>query len=209
MRKHLTSFDLKLIAILTMTIDHMGYYLFPMDDWMRLVGRIAMPIFAFLCAESFRYTRDKKTYALRMIVFGIIYTAVRLFVDPSGNGDIFLTLGLGFMMLWGLEEKQYLITLSAFIIGVLVPVDYYWYGLWMVPMMYYLKDHRVAMLFTMIGMNVLLVSFSNVHPMQYFSVISLLFIWLYNNQVGCKKWKYLFYVYYPVHVVILAALAWF
>ena len=208
MRKHLTNFDLKLIAIITMTFDHMGFYLFPTCDWMRIIGRISFPIFAFLCAESFRYTKDKKVYALRMLVFGILYTFIRMFVDPTSVGDIFLTLGLGFMMLWGLQEKQYVMTVCAFLIGVIIPVDYYWYGLCMVPMMYYLKDYKLAMLLTMIGMNVLLVSFSNTHPMQYYSIISLLFIWLYNNQVGCKKWKYLFYVYYPVHVVILAALAW-
>ena len=72
----------------------------------------------------------------------------------------------------------------------------------------YLKDKKLAMLLVMMGMNVLLVSTSNVHPMQYYSILSIFLIWLYNNQVGCKKWKYFFYIYYPVHVVILAALAW-
>ena len=208
MRKHLTNFDLKVIAILTMTLDHMGYYLFPQYEWLRMVGRIAMPIFAFLCAESFRYTRDKKAYAIRMLVCGVIYSVVRFYFEPYGTGDIFLTLGLGFLMLWGLEEKQYLLTISAFVVGMLLPVDYMWYGMWMVPMMYYLKDNKIAMLFTMIGMNVLFVASGYVHEMQYYSILALLFIWLYNNQVGYKKWKYFFYIYYPVHVVILAAMAW-
>ena len=208
MRKHLTSFDLKVIAIVTMTIDHMGYYLFPEYDWLRIIGRIAFPLFAFLCAESFRYTRDKKAYVIRMIVCGIAYTIVRMFFDPYGTGDIFLTLGLGFLMLWGLEAKQYVLTIAAFIIGVLIPVDYMWYGLCMIPMMYYLKEYKLAMLLVMMGMNVLFVSGGIVHPMQYYSIISIFLIWLYNNQVGCKKWKYFFYIYYPVHVVILACLAW-
>lgn len=55
---------LKLIAALSMLIDHVGLMFFPNQLWMRAVGRLAFPIFAFFIAEGFRYTRSKLRYLL-------------------------------------------------------------------------------------------------------------------------------------------------
>lgn len=56
----LNSLHLKLLAVVTMLIDHMGFTLFPHAVWMRAVGRLAFPIFCFLIAEGCAHTRDKK-----------------------------------------------------------------------------------------------------------------------------------------------------
>ena len=63
---------LKLIAMLTMVIDHIGDIFFPEVFWMRFVGRIAMPIFAFFIAEGYSYTHDRKKYLLRLGLFALI-----------------------------------------------------------------------------------------------------------------------------------------
>ena len=47
-RLDLSALDLKLLAMAAMLVDHMGYLLFPTAMWMRYVGRLAFPIFAFL-----------------------------------------------------------------------------------------------------------------------------------------------------------------
>ena len=54
----MSGFLLKLIAAATMLIDHAGLLLFPGEHWMRIVGRIAYPLFAWCIAEGFRYTRS-------------------------------------------------------------------------------------------------------------------------------------------------------
>ena len=63
---------LKLIAALFMVIDHTGYMFFPMVIWIRKVGRIAFPVFAFFVAEGFFYTKDRRRYLLRMLLFAVI-----------------------------------------------------------------------------------------------------------------------------------------
>lgn len=49
--------QLKIIACISMLIDHIGYVLFPDVTVLRLIGRIAMPIFAFFIGEGCLYTK--------------------------------------------------------------------------------------------------------------------------------------------------------
>ena len=74
----MSGFILKLIAAATMLIDHAGFMLFPGEGWMRIVGRIAYPLFAWCIAEGFRYTRNRLRYFLQVFILGvgcqIVYT---------------------------------------------------------------------------------------------------------------------------------------
>ena len=68
----MSSFVLKLIAIITMLIDHIGAVLYPEIRWLRLIGRIAFPIFAYLVAEGFYKTSDIKKYLKRLFIFALV-----------------------------------------------------------------------------------------------------------------------------------------
>ncbi len=76
----MSSLALKLVAIITMAIDHVGYYLFYLDIpfsnelhiLFRIVGRVSMPIFCFMIAEGFRKTRDPYRYAVRLAIAALI-----------------------------------------------------------------------------------------------------------------------------------------
>ena len=59
---------LKIIAAVAMTIDHVGLMFFPQLKVLRIIGRIALPIFAFMIAEGCRYTRNKLRYFLTVFL---------------------------------------------------------------------------------------------------------------------------------------------
>ena len=66
-RLDLSALDLKLLAMAAMLVDHMGYLLFPTVMWMRYVGRLAFPIFAFQIAEGWYRTHNREKYTLRLL----------------------------------------------------------------------------------------------------------------------------------------------
>ena len=68
----MTGLTLKLIAVISMLLDHTGHVLFPGQIWFRYVGRLAFPIYSFLLAEGFFHTKNLKSYMFRLLFFGII-----------------------------------------------------------------------------------------------------------------------------------------
>ena len=119
----LNSFWIKIIALLTMTIDHIGFLLpdGPLSLTFRIIGRIAFPLFAFMIAEGAIHTKSFSKYALRL---GIMASAISLAlilneiigIDPSlrEDGNIFIDLLLGALAIYFLrQDKWYLKALAV------------------------------------------------------------------------------------------------
>ncbi len=75
--KGFTTNNLKIIAIIAMIIDHIGFYFYDKIPYQlyincRIIGRIAMPIFAFLILQGIKHTKSKKKYILRLFILAII-----------------------------------------------------------------------------------------------------------------------------------------
>ena len=73
--KILSSNQLKILACITMLIDHIGYFIFPQITILRLIGRLTFPIFAFLISEGAKYTKNKVRYLLTVGALGIVWQA--------------------------------------------------------------------------------------------------------------------------------------
>ena len=86
MKKGLTGNQLKIIAMICMTVDHVGFILFPKQEIFRIIGRLAFPIFAYMIAEGCRYTRNYGRYLGTMAAVA----AVQLFLLYFG-GSLFRT----------------------------------------------------------------------------------------------------------------------
>ena len=67
----MTTFDLKLLALVTMVIDHTGDVLLPQYRWLRYIGRLSFPIYAFLIVEGHVHTKDVRKY-LQKLSMGVL-----------------------------------------------------------------------------------------------------------------------------------------
>ena len=74
----LSSTTLRFIAMAFMLLDHMWATLVPGNNWMTYMGRMAMPIFAFLIAEGYAHTRSVKNYKKRLFIFGLIIVSIAI-----------------------------------------------------------------------------------------------------------------------------------
>lgn len=205
---------LKIIAMVTMTIGHTAAFLPYFHEHptlylaMRSIGRVAFITFAFLLAEGFYYTRNKKKYGRNLVVFAIIsqlpYSLINnhfLFYSHTNVGFTFLLAFLGMLAMEHYKnEKVKLFAILATIIIVTIyikPVRGF-SGVGLVWVFYLLRSYQISKLFVgfcMIARNLIL------GQMLGFAVLS-----LYNGQRGFINGpigKYVFYAFYPLHLFLL------
>ena len=216
----LSNNQLKLIALLTMTADHIGAYLFPRVLILRIIGRIAYPIFAYMIAEGCFYTRRPGRYIGSMAALAVVCQVVYFFFAGSLYMYIpvtfSLSIGLIFLLKWVREKPKgarialfLLAVLAVFGVTEILPVllwrvdfgvDYGFVGV-MLPVMVYLGKNRWQKLTLAAVMLLLLAWVTN--WVQYYGLLALPFLALYNGQRGKWKLKWLFYIYYPAHLAAI------
>lgn len=190
-----------------MVIDHIGAIFFP-EEWMfRYIGRVAFPIFCFLLTEGVYYTHDIRRYMLRLGIFAVISEVP---YDLAFHGEIlefegqnvFFTLFLGVMLLYLLEKGgewpvKVMEVLLFMWIAVMLKTDYSFKGILLISMFYFLREYRWIRL-----AGGALWNFLWNNPIQEYGVLSVIPLALYNGERG-KSMKYFFYIFYPLHLMIL------
>ncbi len=185
----LTSFQLKIIGVILMVLDHI-HEMFPYVEgltWMNMLGRMVMPIFLYLCAESFHYTRDRKKYALRLYMAGVLMAVASLYIGtiwpfPDAlninlMNNVFMTMFLSVVVMQGIT----FISNKSFLRGIML------LGLPMLP---------IAILPAVLGLGNLLITRSVIFLLpSYVSVEggfgAILLATLFYIFRGKKKWQML------------------
>ena len=98
--------QLKLIAMLTMTLDHIGLYLLPQVQWLRILGRLSLPIYAYMIAEGCRYTHSRKGYFARIAFLAAICQVVYFLAMGSLYQCILVTFCLSIGMIFCLDAMR-------------------------------------------------------------------------------------------------------
>ena len=210
---------LKLIAVVSMIIDHVGCHLVDQSivllqagayrltlyRLMRDLGRFAFPIFCFLLIEGFLHTRSKTRYGASLAILAVIS---EIPYDLEHNGtllypkqNVFFTLLLGYIGLCAIERfREKLLTVFLSLLGTTViscflSADYDVQGFAFIILLYALREQKL--------LRVLIAFLLNNYR---FVALAFLPISLYNGKRGFIRGaflKYLFYLIYPVHIFII------
>ncbi len=209
---------LKILACFFMLIDHIGFCFFPRLLILRIIGRLAFPIFAYQIATGFKLTSNRKKYFFRIALFALIsQIPYAIFRDVSGYSSFSLNIGFTFviafvaLLLAELAKKKNF--LYIFLITPLLPlatvlnVDYKWYGVLLIVLFYLFDIKNIKefplLLFAVTALSFAYVTLSSSSSLQYYAMLSLIILAFANGKKGFNL-KYLFYVFYPLHMLILS-----
>lgn len=148
---------LKLIALFFMFIDHAGKMCFPGVTEMRLLGRIAFPLYCWCMVVGACHTRSFPKYLLRIALIGLVSQPLYMvgLNHPLTAFNIFLTLFLALTGLWGLREKRYgshiWAPVLALVLAQVLGVDYGWKGVLLVFLLYAVRDSRSGIAAVMVA----------------------------------------------------------
>lgn len=204
----MTGFQLKLLAMLAMTADHIGAVFFPEIPLLRWIGRLAMPVLCFFIGEGLRHTRSPRRYLLRLTGFALLS---ELPFDLAfyggiewGHQNVYFTLALGLLALWAIQSRGmegWLLALTAALAAELLGCDYGMYGVLLILLLDRFHRARSEQLAAAALLNLAFFGLQT----QTLSLIALPLLWLYNGKRGWDD-RRLFYLYYPAHLCVLGIL---
>ncbi len=239
-----TGNQLKLIACLLMLCDHVGYMLIENGvlygqnpiyweqaiatpegrRWylaariLRFIGRMAFPLFAFLVAEGFRNTSDRRRYFRRMLLFALLSEVpfdlacrgVYWYPDYQNVLFTFTIALLCLNVLSLLEERRLPVFLGIPVIALFsaaawfLKTDYNAAGVALVSLFWLLRNEENLRLLAAAAVCVAeSISYGGI------SALSCVLIRFYNGKRGAMRLKYIFYLFYPLHMLLFYFMVWF
>lgn len=212
-----TGNQLKILAMISMTMDHIGLMLLP--DWtiLRILGRLALPIYAWMIAEGCRHTRSRKKYFLRMAALAALCQAVYFFAMGSVYMCILVTFSLSIALIGAIENYQekrdrasqilaFVSLLAVFFLCVALPelwkssdfaIDYGIAGV-LLPVLVYFGREKTKYLTA--GLILLGFGYGGI---QWAALAAVPLLGMYNGQRGEKNLGKWFYLYYPAHLLVI------
>ena len=261
----MSSFVIKLIAIISMFCDHFGDAIIGQFSYLNVIGRIAFPLFCFQIVIGYRHTKNVNKYLLRLFLFGLISQISFSLFTYSCLGridllNVYFTLAFGLLAIYILDTfpKKYkflaiILDIVLIIIAEFAKTDYGWFGVCLIICIYlFYNDKSLSnvknnasnsntennsketmqnsnepnkkpnnsityfnnnILFIIVFFALLIIKFSNYFAIGSYNLAFLLilgtfvpviFMLLYNGKKG-PSLKYIFYAFYPIHLLILIA----
>lgn len=212
---------LKFIAMVCMTADHVGCLLLPQHTWLRIIGRLAFPIYAYFIAEGCRYTRSMGRYQGSLLAIAAVCQCVYFVAMGSVYMCILVTFFLSVALIWLLQWAQRRHTqlsyiavaaglLLAFFLAEILPellvgtdyrIDYGFAGIVLPVCIYLCKDRKQELL--VMALLLACIAWGDSWTGQWYALLALPFLALYSGRRGKWKLKWLFYFYYPAHLAVI------
>lgn len=211
--------QLKILALVAMTCDHVGKELLPEYRFLQIIGRLAFPIFAYMIAEGCVYTKNRRDYLLRIAGLAVLCQVAYFVAERSWFQCILVTFSLAICMIYILDYARRQQTIRGWILAATVCAVIYFvsdllpfllsgtdygidYGIWgiLLPVCVYFAPSKWKVPVTAAMLFLLSVTLGGD---QWYSFGAVILLALYSGKRGNANIKNLFFIYYPVHLAII------
>lgn len=197
---------LRIIAFITMAVDHIGLIFFPQFIVFRIIGRVAMPLFAFGVAEGYNRTRDVNKYGQRILLLALISQPIFILLIDESKLNICFTLFIGLFSIYFYEKVKnwYLKILGITILlffSFLLNLEYGAYGVLMVLFFYIFKNN----INLLIAQALLIFAYILTDFKQFINIFAIpaVFLAYFLNKYDFRLNKWLQYWFYPAHLLLI------
>ena len=233
----MSSFVIKIIAIVTMLIDHVGYNLYNGVSWMHIVGRMSFPLFAFQLTLGYKNTKCFWKYALRLLVFALISQyPYYLFHESLHQTDfslnVFFTLFFGLLSMFIYDYKpilsdklfniftwicKSLLITCLCLIAKTLNCDYDIFGILLILAIHIFYEYKNKIPFVVSYLVLIAIFYKKYfvafsYPIAFaiclFTFLPIIIMLLYNGKKGYNM-KYWFYLFYPIHLLLIVWVKYF
>lgn len=215
MKFKLTSDQIKLIAIVAMVIDHIGSVGYPELPFLRIIGRLTLPIMCYFIAIGYEKTHAFSGYLGRLLFWGVVSILPYSLYFKGDYHNVLFTLALGLVLLRVLDtpissDLKFLAIIGTGFISTAFHFDGSFVAIGFILIFRYFRDFptkkwsfSIALLICY-QLLILYISPSWNHVLLYVQNASLLAFPLLSHYDGNRgRLKYLFYMFYPFHLLIL------
>lgn len=207
---------LKVIACVTMLIDHIGAIFFPYVRWLRIIGRVSFPIYCFLISEGVHHTRSPMRYGLRLLLVALLaeipYDLLFYGQFSWSHNSVMVTLLLGFGAGIAMKQSPGWIKLIAplpfLLLGRYLSGSYGMEGVLMILLFLVTRQipNRMPLqLILMVLLSLQMASYPYRIGIQFYAIAAMVPIALYSGEKRSrsKALQWSFSLYYPAHILLL------
>lgn len=207
---------MQFLAMLTMLIDHIGVVFFPENAYLRIIGRIAFPLYAYGIVQGYHYTRSRPKYAGRLLVLALLSQLPFMWAFEETSLNVIATLLLCLLTLMLIDKLNpenarwyipFVVAVPAFLLMEWIPMDYGGYALLLVLIYRYSSPRWMVVWHTALNL------FFAVYLLWIIQLFSAISTWAVVQYPKVKEWfggipvpRWLWRSFYPAHLLLLALL---
>lgn len=210
---------LKVLAIVTMVVDHIGNILYPDLLFLQMIGRLAFPIFAYLTVLGVESTNKPLKYMMTLLFFAVV-SQVPYFlafgIQPLERLNILFSLSLSAMTIY-FYDKRSPIAFFPLLVSMILPIEGSYYVVLTAVGVKLLKSASKLGVLVLVALNLQFVLFSSeIHTqIQIISLFAVPLIFLHiknklkkeilisKDSLAYSFRKYFFYIFYPLHLTLI------
>lgn len=201
------------IAMITMLIDHIGAVFFPHMIELRIIGRIAFPIYAFAVYIGYKHTRDVQKYIWRLFWIAMISQVPFMAAFNHYSLNVVWTLWSALLVLLAIDKLPSRLLAIPIVIGAgwfmeISQMDYGMYGLLLVLLFRYFQGPVLVVAHVVLNALYLLLHNSSVQMYSVMATVGIAIAQYYHAGFRMKGPRWVWRYFYPAHLAIIAIIRW-